>query len=181
MNRRDILKTIFALGVQSLLPFPWSEAEAAVRTDPKLGRLNIYNEHTGEHLNVCYLDGGRSLDERSYHELTRFFRCTYDGTIHPIDPRLFVLLDCVHCLLGAKGRPFRLVSGYRSPAYNRLLCSEESGVARNSFHIKGMAADVYIEGVSLRDIETAGKRLNIGGVGNYSDFVHLDVGPPRRW
>jgi len=181
MHRRDLLKTIFALGVQSLVPIPWSKAHAATNSGPHLGKLNIYNEHTGEHLNVCYLDGGRTFDEKSYHELTRFFRCNYDGSIHPIDPMLFVLLDSVHCLLNAKGRPFRLISGYRSPAYNRLLSREEPGVAAHSFHIKGMAADVSVEGVPLRDIERAARRLKIGGVGRYSDFVHLDVGPPRTW
>ncbi len=181
MNRRDILKAMFALGVQSLVPAPWSKAQAFTGSDRRLGKLSIYNEHTGEHLNVCYLDRGRTFDEKSYEELTRFFRCTYDGSIHPIDPMLFVLLDSVQCLLNAKGRPYRLVSGYRSPAYNRLLRSEEHGVAAHSYHIKGMAADVCIEGVALRDIETAARRLNIGGVGRYSDFVHLDVGPPRTW
>ena len=181
MNRRDILKTMFALGAQSLVPFSRSKALACERPGLSLGKLNIYNEHTGEHLDVCYLDRGRTFDEKSYHELTHFFRCTYDGSIHPIDPMLFVLLDSVHCLLNAKGRPFRLVSGYRSPAYNRLLCREECGAAAHSYHVKGMAADVTIEGVALRDIERAARRLNIGGVGRYSDFVHLDVGPPRTW
>ncbi len=181
MNRRDILKAICALGVQSLIPFPWSKAEASLRKDPQLGRLHLYNEHTGERLNVCYLGSGRSFDEKSYHELTHFFRCTYDGTIHPIDPMLFVLLDAVQCLLNVQGRPYRLLSGYRSPAYNRLLRGEESGVARHSYHTKGMAADVSIEGVALRDIERAAKRLKLGGVGSYSDFVHLDVGPLRTW
>ena len=47
--------------------------------------------------------------------------------------------------------------------------------------MKGMAADVYIEGVALRDIERAAKRLKIGGVGTYSDFVHLDVGLGYTW
>jgi uncharacterized protein YcbK (DUF882 family) len=44
-----------------------------------------------------------------------------------------------------------------------------------------MAADVALEGVNLNDLHRMGLRLEKGGVGKYSNFVHLDVGPVRSW
>jgi uncharacterized protein YcbK (DUF882 family) len=176
-----MLKMIFALGAQSLIPYPWAEAEASLTTSHHLGNLSLYNEHTGESISIRYFNKRHGLDRKACHRLNHFFRCTYDGTVHPIDPKLFLLLDTVHCILKAERRPFHLVSGYRSPSYNRLLCCEDANVAHHSYHMKGMAADVYMDGATLRDIERVAKRLKVGGVGNYSDFVHLDVGPVRTW
>lgn len=168
------------LGAHSLIPLVDPKAEASLIESSHTGKLSFHNEHTGESLNIQYLDNG-SFDKDACQELDRFFRCHYDGRMRPIDPRLFLLLDTVRCRLGATSKTYRLLSGYRSPAYNRLLCREESGVAHNSYHMKGMAADICIEGVRLHDVEKVARRLRIGGVGKYSNFVHLDVGPVRTW
>ena len=58
-----------------------------------------------------------------------------------------------------------------------------NGVAKNSYHIKGMAVDVTMKSRSVAQISHAGLNLGAGGVGRYSrsDFVHLDCGPVRRW
>lgn len=181
MTRREMLKMILALGAQGLIGLTWAEAEASLSTRQHLGNLRAHNEHTGESLDIHYLNKRGGLDKKACHRLNQFFRCHYDGSVHLIDPRLFLLLDTVHCLLRAKGRPLILVSGYRSPSYNRLLCCENSNVAHHSYHVKGMAADIHIEGVAPLNIERVAKRLNVGGVGGYSNFVHLDVGPVRTW
>lgn len=47
--------------------------------------------------------------------------------------RLAVLLDMIYDQIG----PFRITSGYRSPALN-----EEIGGATNSYHMRGLAADI---------------------------------------
>ena len=91
------------------------------------------------------------------------------------------MLDAVRSRLGASERPYLLYSGYRSPTYNRLLARRDADVARKSYHIQGMAADIALEGVRLSHIEKAARNLCLGGVGKYGDFVHLDVGPVRRW
>lgn len=54
-------------------------------------------------------------------------------------------------------------------------------MARHSYHVRGMAADIWVEGVDLRDIAKVAKHLKAGGVGRYADFVHIDVGPVRNW
>lgn len=182
MTRRETLKTLALLGAQALFPYHDTDAEAKISNSLYAGKISLYNEHTAEHISVQYLNKSNGhLDKEVWQKLNRFFRCHYDGQMHPIHPMLFLLLDIVRCQLKAKERPFCLFSGYRSPTYNRMLCCEDARVANHSYHLKGMAADITLEGVSKRDIVKVAKRLKLGGVGIYDDFVHLDVGPWRTW
>jgi uncharacterized protein YcbK (DUF882 family) len=64
------------------------------------------------------------------------------------------------------------------------MLHERSGqVAKRSLHMDGKAMDVYLEDVALDRLRAAALDLGRGGVGYYpvSNFVHLDVGPVRRW
>jgi len=80
-------------------------------------------------------------------------------------------------------RPFEIISGYRSPATNAMLGKKSSGVARKSFHMQGKAIDVRLPRCELKNLHQAALSLQAGGVGYYpaSDFIHVDVGPVRRW
>jgi uncharacterized protein YcbK (DUF882 family) len=79
--------------------------------------------------------------------------------------------------------PYMLLSGYRSPATNRMLRSRSGGVARNSLHMKGQAADLRLKSRSVSQMARAAAACNAGGVGKYSrsNFVHMDCGPVRTW
>ena len=61
----------------------------------------------------------------------------------------------------------------------------DSGVASNSLHMKGQAADITLPGRSLKQLYEAALALRLGGVGYYpaeeDDFVHVDIGRFRRW
>ncbi|MFM1755006.1 MAG: hypothetical protein RLZZ236_1945 [Bacteroidota bacterium] len=81
------------------------------------------------------------------------------------------------------GKPININSGYRNPAYNAKI-----GGAKNSFHMKGMAADIHVKGLTPLQIHTAIEELisqgkmKQGGLGLYSTFVHYDIqGARRRW
>ena len=82
-----------------------------------------------------------------------------------------------------KDEPFHIISGYRSPKSNAMLAAKSGGVAKKSYHMKGMAIDIAMPGVSTDDLHKAALSLNAGGVGKYSrsGFVHIDSGPVRRW
>ena len=56
-------------------------------------------------------------------------------------------------------------------------------MASDSLHVKGQAIDIRIPGVKLEELRDAALALGAGGVGYYpdSDFVHVDLGRPRRW
>lgn len=165
----------------SLNPLWYQLAKACPPKFQCSGRLSVYNMHTDESLTVCYLKRNKQFDPTALNQLDHLFRCHYTGKVHHINPELFLLLDTVRSQLGANERPFRLVSGYRSLEYNRLLRARSGLVAKKSYHLRGMAADIQLDGVELTAISDVAKRLNVGGVGNYEQFVHLDVGPVRHW
>jgi len=73
------------------------------------------------------------------------------------------------------GRPVIVHSGYRSAAHNAAV-----GGVEGSFHTKGMAADIHVEGVPHELVARVALSI-FGGVGLYGWGVHVDVGPARYW
>ena len=71
-------------------------------------------------------------------------------------------------------------SGYRTIEHNKAV-----GGVSNSFHIKGMAADISIPGFQMAALHNLALVYwytgRIGGLGLYDWGVHLDVGPVRYW
>lgn len=98
-----------------------------------------------------------------------------DGAEHPIDPRLIEMLETIRTHFNS---PTIITSGYRSPEYNRRV-----GGAPNSFHVRGMAADIQVRGVSPREVHAfCDRTFKTGGVGRYATFTHVDSRPVRaRW
>jgi hypothetical protein len=76
-----------------------------------------------------------------------------------------------------------IVSGYRHPKYNLILRKKGHQVARDSEHSHGSAVDFRLPGVTTEKLAQWAHALRLGGVGTYlaSQFVHIDVGPVRRW
>jgi uncharacterized protein YcbK (DUF882 family) len=160
-----------------MMMLPGGAAIAA--TAPR--RLEFYNLHTGESLRAVYWEGGRYLKD-GLAEIDYLLRDFRADEIHAIDPDL---LDLVYRLRGAMEcrSPVQVISGYRTAATNAMLARHSKGVAKNSYHIKGMAIDLRLPGRRLRDVRAAALALSGGGVGYYPkpDFVHMDTGPVRTW
>ena len=67
--------------------------------------------------------------------------------------------------------PVIINSGYRTPSWN----SKVNG-ASNSYHCKGMAADIVVKGHSSEEIaKYADSIMKQGGIIKYTNFVHVDV------
>jgi uncharacterized protein YcbK (DUF882 family) len=65
-----------------------------------------------------------------------------------------------------------------------MLAARSRAVAKNSYHLRGWAADVRLQGRDLRQLAMGALSLHRGGVGMYSrksNFIHVDTGPVRRW
>lgn len=146
---------------------------------PKRPSLTLYNIHTGEWLRKCDVPL-KNFTPDVEKAIARIFRDHRNGAKHTIDPRLIRLLHRILSKLKTN-RTIHLVSGYRSAETNAMLCKISDGVASNSYHTKGMAADIFMEGIANHKIQRAACGLKHGGVGRYSKFVHVDTGRVRYW
>jgi uncharacterized protein YcbK (DUF882 family) len=112
------------------------------------------------------------------------FRCR-DGSDVPEDLMMNVerLAENLQVLRDHIGKPIRVISGYRSPTYNRKI-----GGARKSQHMVAKAADIKVSGMHPDDVRQEiltlikeGK-MAVGGVGRYTTFTHYDIrGWNARW
>jgi uncharacterized protein YcbK (DUF882 family) len=104
--------------------------------------------------------------------------------VYPISTDLLDLLYELGTRLETRCR-FELTSGYRSPETNAALHELDPGVASNSLHMKGLAADISVPGRPLRKVHETALAMRLGGVGYYpdpeDDFIHVDVGRVRHW
>lgn len=107
----------------------------------------------------------------------REFRCKDGSDTILISTELVALLEEIRQHFN---RPITIVSGYRTPSYNRAI-----GGASQSQHVLGTAADITISTINPLLICRAAETLlgNSGGIGHYVDrFTHVDVRNNRsRW
>ena len=145
------------------------------------GTLGMHDMMTNEYFNVVYRDKTGRYDEDALATIDHIFRCKGGQEEFPISLKLIELID--HIQDHFKAKEVKVISGYRSPDYNHKLRRRSRRVARESYHMEGMAADVIIPGVSARELRNFAKTLQAGGVGYYGRraFVHIDVGPVRSW
>ena len=144
--------------------------------------LSLLNTHTGERLKqIVYWEKGTYLPD-ALQDINYVLRDHRTDDVHTIDPITLDLMAALTRKLDAN-RPFEIISGYRSPQTNALLRKSSSGVAKNSYHMKGMAVDLRLPGVSLQTLRKAALDQRMGGVGYYpqSNFVHIDSGSVRSW
>lgn len=176
-SRRRLLGWSLAAGGGLLI----GSVGAARAASAPARQLSFHNLHTGESLRAVYWEGGRYLKD-GLAEIDYLLRDFRTGDVRAIDPHL---LDLLHRLRHAMEceRPVHVISGYRSPETNAMLARRSKGVAKNSYHVKGMAIDLRLPDRDLADLRTAALALGGGGVGYYprSDFVHMDTGPVRTW
>ena len=174
-RRRFLGRALAATG--ALLP-----VTAAAAVEGAAAReANFYNTHTGKSLTALYWEHGHYVPDRltKIDYVLRDFRT---GDVHRIDPELVDLVHRLRLAMGYDG-PVHVISGYRSPKTNAMLARRSSKVAKNSYHMKGMAIDLRLPGRPLEDVCAAAISLGSGGVGFYPgpQFVHLDTGPVRAW
>lgn len=112
----------------------------------------------------------------------------HDGTPYPVAwmDRLGALCSQLDIIRGEWGGPIRIVSGYRTPAWNAHV-----GGAKLSQHMQGLAADICpmvasaakhacVIDLHRRIIRLYGEgRLPLlGGLGDYpGKWIHVDVRP----
>lgn len=158
-----------------------ANAAGLLRGAGDIRRLKMYNGRTGERMDTIYWIEGDYIKD-AIKEVHIFMRDWRRDEVHAIDTRTLDILAAAHNLLDVS-EPYMLLSGYRSPQTNAMLRARGSGVAKNSRHLKGQAADVRLGSRSVSQIARAAGSCKGGGVGQYhrSNFVHMDCGPIRTW
>jgi uncharacterized protein YcbK (DUF882 family) len=143
--------------------------------------LAFHNLHTDEKLRISYWKDG-AYDRKALARINHILRDHYSGDAASMSPRLIDLLYDLQYKVN-NDKPVEIISGYRSPQTNMVLARARDGIAKNSYHTRGMAMDIRMTGTSLPKIHNVALAMRRGGVGYYPDsqFVHIDVGPLRRW
>jgi uncharacterized protein YcbK (DUF882 family) len=143
--------------------------------------IEIINSKTNERFSGYYVRNGR-FDKEAIDTLSYLFRDLRANKVKAIDPYLIDFIYFARVKTFSKS-PFILLSGYRTPATNRLLKRLGHKVAKNSQHLKAKASDGFLHNRSVYDLAKAARALQLGGVGEYdkNGFVHLDTGRYRKW
>lgn len=145
------------------------------------GTITIYRPDKDERGTFTYKKNDGTIDRNVLEKINKIFRCRLTDEIFPIDIRLVEELDAIEDYFSAS--EIRLISGYRSPERNAAMHRRNRGVANNSLHMDGMAADIEVPGVPAVQLRNFAYSLQDGGVGYYGrkHFVHVDTGKIRTW
>lgn len=179
LTRRGLMRAFAATTIAAAPTY--AGAFGLLRGSGDIRKLRMYNGRTGESIETIYWIEGEYIPE-ALKEINVFMRDWRNDKMLTIDARAMDIWAAAHRLMDTD-EPYLLLSGYRSPETNRMLRSRSSGVARNSLHMKGQAADLRLSGRSVNQMARAASACNAGGVGKYSrsNFVHMDCGPVRNW
>jgi len=149
--------------------------------DSREHRLNLLARRTGESFDGVFRSGPVMFDD-ALGEIDHVLRDWRRDEVVKIDRSLIDLLSMVQEEIGFEHK-ITVVSGYRSAATNRMLRRKNRAVAKNSYHMRGMAVDIRLDTVPTSTIRKLAMKRKVGGVGYYprAGFIHLDTGPVRTW
>jgi uncharacterized protein YcbK (DUF882 family) len=173
-DRRGFMLTSAAILAMTALP----EIAAAANTDRS---LSFFRYHGGAKLAATYYRSGK-YDRAVLNQINLICKDQLQKQHRQMDVRLIDYVHEVKQAVNPKGQVI-IISAFRTPKTNAWLRRKSKNVAKKSWHTKGQAMDIRIEGVGAGEVAEAARALRMGGVGLYtrSGFVHLDTGPPRSW
>lgn len=111
-------------------------------------------------------DGNAQLEK---HFKVKEFACKDGSPVVFIDEDLYNILEILRRKLD---KPVIITSGYRTPAWNA-----KCGGAKYSYHMRGMAADIRVDGMSTKELANKLNEIvpNECGIIVYKSWVHFDV------
>ena len=179
ISRRGLLGA-FAASAVAAAPY-YSDAAGLLSGAGEIRRIEMHSGRTGERLDTIYWIEGEYIAE-AVREINVHMRDWRTGEAVQMDLRTIDIMSAALNLMDTT-EPYLLLSGYRSPKTNSMLSSRSSGVARNSLHMRGQAADLRLTSRTPTQMANAALACRAGGVGRYprSNFVHMDCGPIRSW
>lgn len=179
MTRRALLGAFAASAVMAAPTY--ANATGFLRGGGDIRRIRMYSGRTGERIDTIYWIEGEYIPD-AVKEINHFMRDWRTDGVKSIDLRTVDIMAAAHNLMEVD-EPYMLLSGYRSPQTNAMLRARSRGVAKNSLHMQGQAADLRLSTRSVSQMARAASACKGGGVGKYSgsNFVHMDCGVVRTW
>lgn len=103
------------------------------------------------------------------HFKVKEFACKDGSQVVFIDDHLVSILDI---LRNQVEKPVIVTSGYRTPEWNKKCDG-----AKYSYHMRGMAADIRVNGISAKELANKLDEIvpNECGIIVYKSWVHFDV------
>lgn len=109
------------------------------------------------------------------HFKVKEFACKDGSAITFIDDYMVAILELLRKEVGDK--PIIITSGYRTPAHNAKV-----GGAKYSYHMRGMAVDIRVKGMSAKEVAKALDRIvEDCGIIVYKSWVHFDVRDSKKY
>lgn len=143
--------------------------------------LTLHRPETREVSTFCYWLKKTGYNVEGYRKANWVLRDWQDNKQVMMDNHLLDTLFLMQQWLILEGRSGRIdiLSGYRTPSHNARL----DGAAKQSQHMNGKAADIYIPAVSTRLLAAMSRIIGSGGVGIYlkKNYVHVDTANVRVW
>lgn len=180
MQRRDFLSAS-AAALAAGIP---AAARASSATSTGAERiLWLRREGYGEEIRVPFTVDGRTVYEPGYRQICWLMRdhaVPFAQGYVRFDVVAIEVMWEVQRVLAERGvrAPLVITSGYRCAQTN----ANTEGAARNSQHLYAKAVDMYVPGVSTRELFAAcWSRGLSGGIGYYDSHVHVDSGARRWW
>ena len=76
------------------------------------------------------------------------------------------------------GKSVNVNSGYRCAKHN---ADPKVGGNASSHHVKGMAADIRVEGITPEEVAKYAESIGVRRIGLYDNFVHIGSGTVKRF
>ena len=134
--------------------------------------LNFYSANTVK----TYSKSQNGETYLSNNFKVREFACNDGSDTILIDPELVTILQNIRDYFG---KPVIISSAYRTITYNNKI-----GGSSGSYHTKGMAADIYISGVTSLEMAKYAETIGVRGIGWYyssNNFIHVDTRPTKYY
>ena len=109
------------------------------------------------------------------HFKVKEFACKDNSQVVFIDTHLVAILDI---LRNQVGKTVYITSGYRTPEWNK-----KCNGAKYSYHMRGMAADIRVNGISAKELANKLNEIVPDGCGIivYKTWVHFDVRTGKKY
>ena len=123
----------------------------------------------------CYIMDTDKNEKIGKYFTAKEFRCRDGSQIIFVDDYLVSILDILRNKIG---KPVIINSGYRTPEWNT-----KCGGAKYSYHMRGMAADIRVDGITPKELANELKKIvpDKCGIIVYKSWVHFDVRTGKKY